>query len=158
MTAPALPRLTWEISPPEQTPGLGAVLRLGSRAIPVSDIRGVIGSSDREVDGKPALATLVVFGVVAMFFLLGVLDIGMRTRFLVASCLFGLIALSALHDLAWMTTSGLFRVEILSASGETLRYTTIDPAEQERLMTALDRAMGDASGDSAAHISRLASA
>jgi Family of unknown function (DUF6232) len=133
--------LSWELSPAERTPGLGAVLRLGARAIPVSEIRGFIGSSDLEVDTKPAFATLAVFGVAALFFLLGVLDIGWRMRFLAASVLFGLIALSALHDMVWMTTSGLFRVEILTANGETLRYTTVDPAEQARLMTALDRAI-----------------
>jgi hypothetical protein len=140
MTARAAP-LTWELSPAERTPALGAVLRLGARAVPVSEISGFIGSSDLEVDRKPAFATLAVFGVAALFFLLGVLDIGWRTRFLAASCLFGLIALSALHDIVWMTTSGLFRVEILTASGETLRYTTIDPAEQQQLMTALERAI-----------------
>lgn len=140
MTARAAP-LTWELSPPERTPGLGAVLRLGARAIPLSEIRGFVGSSDLEIDRKPALATMAVFGVAALFFLLGVLDIGWRLRFLVASCLFGLIAVSALHDLVWMTKSGLFRVEILTTSGETFRYTTIDPAEQERLMAALDRAI-----------------
>jgi hypothetical protein len=133
--------LTWEVSPAERTPGLGAVLRLGARAVPVSEIRGFIGSADLEIDRKPALATLAVFGLAAVFFLLGVLDVGWRARFLAAAVLFGLIALSAMHDLLWMTTSGLFRVEILTGSGETLRYTTIDPAEQQRLMTALDRAM-----------------
>jgi hypothetical protein len=140
VTARAAP-LTWELSPPARTPGLGAVLRLGARALPVSEIRGFIGSSDLEVDKKPAFATLAVFGVAAVFFLLGVLDIGWRTRFLAASSLFGLIAVSALHDMVWMTTSGLFRVEILTASGETLRYTTIDPSDQQRLMAALDRAI-----------------
>ena len=140
MTVRAAP-LTWELSPPERTPGLGAVLRLGARAIPVSEIRGFIGSADLEIDRKPALATLAVFGLAAVFFLLGVLDVGWRLRFLAAATLFALIALSALHDLLWMTTSGLFRVEILTASGETLRYTTVDPAEQQRLMTALDRAI-----------------
>ncbi len=133
--------LTWEVSPAERTPGLGAVLRLGARAVPVSEIRGFIGSADLEIDRKPALATLAVFGLAALFFLLGVLDVGWRARFLAAAVLFALIALSAMHDLLWMTTSGLYRVEILTVSGETLRYTTIDPVEQQRLMTALDRAM-----------------
>ncbi len=139
MTARSAPPLSWELSPPERTPGLGAVLRLGARALPVREICGFIGSSDLEIDRKPAYATLAVFGVAAMFFVLGVVDIGWRTRFLVAAGLFGLIALSALHDMAWMTMSGLFRVEILTVSGETLCYTTIDPLEQERLMLALEK-------------------
>lgn len=136
-----VPPLTWEITPPVFTPGLGAMLRIGARAVPISQIRGFIGSDDREVDIKPALATLIVFGVAAMFFLLGVLDIGWRARFLVAFALFVGIALSALHDMAWLTTSGLYRVEVLTASGETLRYTTIEAAEQERLLAALDKAL-----------------
>lgn len=137
----------WELSPAERTPGLGAVFRLGARAVPVSDIRGFIASSDLEVDRKPAFALMAVFGVAAVFFLLGVLDIGWRTRFLAASVLFGLIALSALHDLMWMTTSGLYRVEVLTATGETMRYTTIDPADQQRLMMALDRAIAQPRAD-----------
>ena len=143
MAGPTRPqqRLSWEITPPEHTPGLGAMLRIGARAVPVSQIRGFIGSADREVDTKPALATLAVFGVAAMFFLLGVLDIGWRARFLAAFALFVGIALSALHDMMWLTTSGLFRVEVLTASGETLRYTTNDPTEQERFLAALDTAM-----------------
>ena len=135
------PPLSWELTPPEHTPGLGAMLRIGARAVPVSQIRGFIGSADREVDRKPALATLVVFGVAAMFFLLGVFDIGWRTRFLAAFALFAGIALSALHDMMWLSTTGLFRVEVLTASGETLRYTTIDAIEQERFLAALDKAL-----------------
>jgi hypothetical protein len=105
-TVRTAPPLTWEITPPEHTPGLGAML--------------------------------VVFGIGAMFFLLGVMDIGWRARFLAAFLLFAGIALSALHDMVWLTTSGLFRVEVLTASGETLRYTTIDGVEQERFLAALD--------------------
>jgi hypothetical protein len=137
-TVRTAPPLSWEITAPEHTPGLGAMLRIGARAVPVSQIRGFIGSADREVDTKPALATLVVFGVAAMFFLLGVLDVGWRARFYAAFALFAGIALSALNDMLWLSTTGLFRVEVLTASGETLRYTTIDPVEQERFLAALD--------------------
>lgn len=140
-TATTTPPTTWEITPAEHTPALGAVLRIGARAIPLREVRGFIGSADREADMKPAYATLAVFGVAAMFFLLGVLDIGWRARFLAAFALFTGVALSALHDMAWLTTTGLYRVEVLTASGETLRWTTIDPAEQSRLLAALDRAI-----------------
>jgi hypothetical protein len=115
------------------------VLRLGARAIPLSDVAGFIGSVDNETDKKPAFATLAIFGLVAVFFLIGVLDLGWRTRFLAAASLFGLIALSAIHDMMWQTTSGIYRVEILTRSGETLCFATVNAGEQTALMQALGR-------------------
>ena len=129
----------WEITSAEQTPGIGAMLRLGARAVPLSEVRGFVGSADREADKKPAFMTMAVFGIAAVLVLLGVMDIGWRLRFLAAAILFGGIALSALHDMAWMTTSGLYRVEVLTASGETIKFATVDQAEQQALMAALDR-------------------
>lgn len=135
-TAPAR---TWDVTPASRTPHLGAMLRVGARAVPLSDIAGFIGSADSETDKKPAFATLAVFGVATVFFLIGVLDLGWRTRFLAAAILFGFIAVSALHDMAWMTTSGIYRVEILTRSGETIRYATVDAADQHALLQALAR-------------------
>jgi hypothetical protein len=132
---------TWEITPADRTPQLGAMLRVGARAIPLNYVRGFIGSADGETDKKPAFAILAVFGIAALFFLLGVLDVGWRTRFLVAAVLFACIAISALHDLAWQTTSGIFRVEILTASGETIRYATVRQGEQQALLAALEQSM-----------------
>jgi Family of unknown function (DUF6232)/Sulfate permease family len=130
---------SWDVTPASRTPHLGAILRLGARAVPLAEVVGFIGSADRETDKKPAVATLAVFGIATVFFLIGVLDLGWRTRFLAAALLFGFIALSAFHDLAWQTTSGIYRVEILTRSGETLRFSTIDPNDQDALLQALSR-------------------
>jgi hypothetical protein len=135
-TAPR-PDMSWELSPAVRTPHLGPVLRVGARAIPVRDITGYIGSADNDTDKKPAFATLAVFGLATMFFLLGVLDLGLRTRFLLGAVLFGIIGLSALHDLAWLTTSTIYRVEIHLASGEVVRYATIHQTKQAALLNAL---------------------
>jgi hypothetical protein len=132
---------TWEVLP-GRSPAVGELLRLGSRAVPLGDIRGFVASADKETDRKPALVTLAVFGVVALFFLFGVLDIGWRTRFLAATCLFGFIAVSALNDIAWMTQTGLYRVDVLTARGETICFTTVDEAEQATLIATLGGIVG----------------
>lgn len=132
----------WELTPARRTPQFGAMLRVGARAIPVTEIQGFIASTETTKDRRPAFATLAVFGVMALFFLLGVLDLGWRQRFLAAAILFGGIALAALHDMAWLTASGIHRVEILTRSGETIRYATVDPREQQALIGALGAIVG----------------
>jgi Family of unknown function (DUF6232) len=129
----------WELTPAAWTPSLGSMLRVGARAIPVRDIRGFIGSADHDKDKKPAFAVMGIFGLVAVIFLLGVIDIGWRQRFLVGAIMFGLIAISALHDIAWQTLAGLYRVEILTANGESLSFTTVDAKEQAALLTVLEQ-------------------
>jgi hypothetical protein len=129
----------WEITPAGKTPGLGAMVRIGARAVPLLQVRGVIGSLDRDTDRRPALLTVALFGVIACVFLFGVVDLGWRERFLLGAVVFGGIGLMALNDLMWLSTGGIYRVEILLASGETLRYATVDPADQERLLNAVGR-------------------
>jgi hypothetical protein len=131
------PDMSWELSPAIRTPHLGPVLRVGARAIPIRDIKGYVGSTDSDTDKKPAFAALAVFGIATLVFLLGVLDLGWRTRFLLAAVLFVTIAASALHDLAWLTTSTIYRVEIYLASGDIVRYATIDRIKYEALIDAL---------------------
>lgn len=132
----------WEILPHGRTPAVGEMLRVGPRAVPASDIRGFVATTDRQSDKKPALATMVIFGGVGMLFLFGVIDIGMRARFLVAAILFGAIALSALNDMFWLTTTGIYRVDILTAGGKSVRYATVDPADHAALMAALGGIVG----------------
>jgi hypothetical protein len=131
------PDMSWELSPAMRTPHLGPVLRVGARAIPVRDIKGYVGSADSDTDKKPAFATLAVFGIATLFFLLGVLDLGWRTRFMLGAVLFATIAASALHDLAWLTTSTIYRIEIYLASGDVVRYATVDRIKYEALIDAL---------------------
>ena len=139
----------WEILPSGRTPTVGELLRLGPRAIPVGDIRGFVATTDLEADKKPAIATMTVFGVIGMLFLFGVIDIGMRARFLVAAILFGSIALSALNDILWLTTSGIYRVDVLTAGGESVRFATVDPHEHAALMAALGGIVGRNSASNA---------
>jgi hypothetical protein len=115
------------------------MLRVGARAVPVSEVCGVIGSAEHERDPKPAFATLAVFGLIACAFLVGVVDMGWRTRFLVGAVCFGAIGLAALNDITWLTRRGIYRVEVLLRSGESLRYATIDADDQQRLLTAVGR-------------------
>jgi hypothetical protein len=138
-TAPSHPLRGWEVSPAAQTPALGPMLRIGARAVPIHDVCGVVGSAEHEKDRNPAFATLAVFGLIACAFLVGVVDLGWRERFLVGAVVFGTIGLAALNDITWLTRRGIYRVEVLLHSGETLRYATIDPEDQQTLLTAIGR-------------------
>jgi hypothetical protein len=129
----------WDVTSAAHTPALGPMLRIGARAVPVRDVCGVVGSAEHETDRNPAFVTLAVFGLIACVFLVGVADIGWRTRFLVGAVVFGAIGLAALNDMAWLTRRGIYRVEVLLHSGETLRYATIDVEDQQRLLTAVGR-------------------
>jgi hypothetical protein len=132
---------TWEIIPAGRSPAVGALLRIGERAIPVGDIRGFVGSCDGGRDRGPALATLIVFGAAALVFLVGVVEIGWRPRMLAATVVLGAIGATALNDLTWLTQSVFYRVEILTGNGVE-RFTTADEGEQMRLMETLRRIVG----------------
>jgi hypothetical protein len=129
----------WEITPAALTPGLGPMLRIGARSVPTSQISGVVGSLDQDRGRRPALFLMCAFGLIAMVFLWGVVDVGWRTRFLLGAVVFGAIGLSAISDLLWNSTTGVYRVEVLLADGDSLRYATNDPAEQHRLLSMVAR-------------------
>jgi hypothetical protein len=139
--APAANSPAWEITPAGKTPGLGAVVRIGARAVPLADVRGFVGSVEPQADHRPALAVLAVFGSAAVLFLVVVFDFGWRERFVLGAVVFGAIGATALNDLTWLSQGRLYRVEMRLASGERLRYTCLDPADQQRLLTALGQHM-----------------
>lgn len=134
---------SWEILAGGRSPHVGALLRLGQRALPVGEVRGFVATTDLGDKKRPALAVMVAFALVGMLFLFGVLDIGMRGRFVVAAILFGSIALVALNDMTRLATSGVFRIDVLGANGETFRHVTADVEEHAALMAALGMIVGE---------------
>lgn len=133
---------SWELLAGGRAPSVGALLRLGQRAAPVSDIRGFVASTDLGEKRRPALMLMALFAGVGLLFLVGVIDIGLRARFLVAAILFGSIALIALNDMLRLASGGVFRVDVLTAGGETFRHATTDIEEHASLLAALGAIVG----------------
>lgn len=136
---------TWELVAQDRTPAIGATLRLAERAIPVAEIRGFLASDAGGKDWKPAFAVLGVFAGLGAAFLIGVLGHDWQYRLLAAAAVFMVIGLSALHDVVWLTRVRMYRVEIITARGETLVYATTDAADAERLIAALGTVVGSQS-------------
>jgi hypothetical protein len=133
---------SWELLASGRTPVVGPLLRLDTRAVAVGDIRGFVATTDLQGKRAPAIATMAVFAIVGLLFLAGVIDIGMRGRILVAAILFGSVALAALNDMMQLAMSGVFRVDVLTAGGETFRHSTTDAAEHAALLAALGTIVG----------------
>lgn len=134
--------VSWELLAGGRAPSVGDMLRLDRRAVPVADIRGFVATTDLGDKKRPALAVMAAFGVVGLLFLTGVIDIGTRARFLSAAILFGSIALVAVNDILRLATSGVFRVDVLTAGGETFRHATADIEEHAALLAALGTIVG----------------
>lgn len=121
----------WEI--------VGEQLRVGTRMVPLADVRAhswsVIGERDR--DGHWLL--LAVFGVLAWLFLFGVFEIGWRTRFLVGAGLAALILATALEDIWRSRRIEMHEIDIRLASGDRLVFSTGSAAEAGALVAALGR-------------------
>lgn len=132
---------SWELLD-GRSPSVGALLRLDQRAVPVRDIRGFVATTDLGEKKRPAIIVMGVFAVIGMMFLFGVIDIGTRARFVVAAILFGSISLVAVNDMLRLATSGVFRVDVLTAAGETFRHVTADIDEHAALLAALGTIVG----------------
>ncbi len=132
---------SWELLD-GRSPSVGALLRLDQRAVPVADIRGFVATTDLGEKKRPAIIVMGVFAVIGMLFLFGIIDVGTRARFLVAALVFGSISLVAVNDMLRLATSGVFRVDVLTAGGETFRHVTAEIDDHAALLAALGTIVG----------------
>lgn len=124
-TAPAM----WAI---ERAAGGNAILRIGTRRIPVAAIRAVTREevADRDVGGLVVMAGAFAFS--AAIFVVGVIDIGWRTRFLLgAIILFGLAYMS-LKESFGVQPVRYVRLRLALPEGDVV-FTTPDRADASAL-------------------------
>jgi hypothetical protein len=133
----------WEFL--DQTPDAPVPsIRLGKTRVPVADIAAWRAERVVERDRRGAFLTAVVFGAGATVFMCGVFELGLRQRFLAGALLLGMIALGALIEAARVTRLDLYRIDVQTAAGRTITFTTANPNEMQAVMTALARQAGPA--------------
>lgn len=116
--------------------GEGATLRLGDKHIRLADVRAVERSDHSERDYQGVLVMGCVFTAAAALLMIGVLDYGMRERFLLGSAIFFVLGLTSLYEAATSTTLRFVRLRIATTGGETL-FTTADLADAAALELVL---------------------
>ncbi len=121
--------------------GEGGVIALGSRAIQGDEIAAYEAASSERRDIASPLVTACGFGMVAAIVALVVLGPGLRWTLLLAAGTFALVALSAFDDLRWGTRVRIFTLDVVTHTGERIRFATPDAAEFARHIAFLDRAL-----------------
>lgn len=125
-----------------RTPAVGTLLRLDYRAVPVTDIRGFVATVDHEPRRLATNLLLGAFGLIGLVFMMGIADTGMRGRYLGGAMVSVAIVVAIVEEMTRLTTSGVFRVDILTNGGETLRHTTPDVDDHTALLAALGAIVG----------------
>ena len=115
-------------------------MRFGTHAIPRGDVlRYVVGHIEQS-DYVSPLVTLGLFAMIAAAALLTVIGAGTRWTMLLVAGTFGAVALSALDDLRRGPRVRIFTFDIVTHSGEHIRFATPDAGERDRLVALLDHA------------------
>ncbi len=135
-------RAGWELLASGRTPAVGTLLRLDHRAIPAAEIRGFVATTDHEPRRGLTMVLLGAFGIIGLGFMFGVVDTGMRGRFLGGAMVAVAIVVAAVEEMMRLTTSGVFRIDILTSGGETLRHSTPDVDDHAALLVALGSIVG----------------
>jgi Family of unknown function (DUF6232) len=123
-------------------------ITLGQRTLRLDEIGQFEATSSEQRDIISPMVTMCGFGMVAAVVALGVLGPGLRWTLLLAAATFALVAVSALDDLRWGSRVRIFTLDVITRSGERIRFATPDAAELARLVQLLERATA---GSAAAH-------
>ena len=121
---------------------------MGSRTLHLDEIAQFEAASTEQRDVISPMVTICGFGMVAAIVALAVLGPGLRWTLMLAAGTFALVAVSALDDLRWGSRVRIFTLDVLTRSGERIRFATPDAAELTRLVKLLERATA---GSAAAH-------
>jgi Family of unknown function (DUF6232) len=136
----------WELPDRSAAAGSPPSLRLGAHRLPLDEIADWRAERQADYDRRGSFLIIAVFGVCGLLFLTGVLEFGMRQRFLAGAVLLGLIALSAVIEAFRMTRIDLYRLHVTTVSGKTVSFATANPEEMQALITAVHGRLGTARG------------
>ena len=129
----------WELSDRSAT---APSLRLGAHRLPIEEIVDWRAERQADYDRRGSLLIFAVFGAGGLLFLNGVLEFGLRQRFLAGAVLLGLIALSAVIEAFRMTRIDFYRLHVTTVSGKTVSFATANPDEMQALITAVHGRLG----------------
>ncbi len=116
-----------------------ASLRLGPRVVLLSEVSSFVTAHSVRRDRKSALTTMMIFAVVAFAAMVVVTNFGGRWSLLLTAATFGLVALSAFDDMRRSVTVTIFSLDVVTRSGERVRYATPDLNELQRMVQSLQR-------------------
>jgi len=119
----------------------GRTLHCGDISVPLDTVASYSADGRSEKDLSTAFATIAVFSAVGALMVVGVLDIGWRSRFLFEGALFGALALCAGAELFSSQRQTLFTFTLRLVDGRTATFVTADVAQARCVTTALDLAI-----------------
>ncbi len=120
------------------TKGHGHWVDLGGLRLPREEIAGcrIEDIAERDTAGK--LATLGLFFAAALVLLLGVVEFGWRTRFLLGSVVLGTVAAVSDMEALGINRIVYYRLDVLIKDGRRVGYTTASRADAEALAAELN--------------------
>lgn len=128
------PNRSWEIAGRADP-----VVRIGARRLRLAEVTSFGLSAHEERDFLPSLFNYSVYLIVAAIFLILVVHAGWRERFLLATVFFAIVGFTSLVDVWKANPIRLYRLR-LAAAGGAVDFTSADPAEVDRLASALRQA------------------
>jgi hypothetical protein len=127
----------WDISP-----AAGGTLRIGSQHLLLAKVHGIAASAREERDFLGCLLNYSAYLIVAAIFLVLVVQVHWRERFLLGTLFFALVGFTSLIDI-WRTKGiRLYQLAITLTDGNSIIFTSVDPTEVDRLAAALRPACG----------------
>ena len=114
-------------------------LRLGRRRVYLDEVAGFQAATHIDRDRHGQFLAFMVFALLAGIYVIGVVEFGWRTRFLLAAVV--LFALSAMSfGEVWFQTAKRYTVfNVHLRSGETIVFTTADANDAAALNAVLSR-------------------
>ena len=117
----------------------GEILRLGQQRVALSDIAGVSREDVVETDMKGKALMAFWFILAASLFVMGVVEWGWRTRFLLASFVTFAIAMTCLSEAARPARIGIVRLTIRLKTGGAISFASPHPDDASRLEDLIGR-------------------
>ncbi|MEZ5842269.1 MAG: hypothetical protein R3D27_00865 [Hyphomicrobiaceae bacterium] len=94
--------------------------------------------AERDIDGQ--LFNFSVYLLIAAVFLIGVVEIGWRSRFLLATGFFVSVGLMSLMDVITANRLAYWRIDVTIEGGETLALAVHTEAQRDRWLALLGNA------------------
>lgn len=110
---------------------------IGGRVVARAAIRcvAVIRQQERDIDGQ--LFNFSVYLLIAAVFLIGVVEIGWRSRFLLATGFFAAVGLMSLVDVITANRLAYWRIDVTLDTGETIALAVHTEAQRDRWLAYL---------------------
>lgn len=115
----------------------GDVMHFGRNRFLISDVAAIAGEKVADTYADGLLLGAMFFLVVACALAFGAFDGGLRPRFLLGTVFLGFLGFAGLSELTSLKRQSWYEIKITLVSGETLNFTSADPADVDVFMARL---------------------